>query len=451
MDCVIPEVLYLQGNGVFSCHDDAGIVIALAQLDDGFSLRTLLDGPYDHMRRELAAGRVPWPGVCERCGFFRPQEPYRSRPTHRITTFQVETTLRCTLACPGCTRLDEIRTRSGPASLTVDRFEQVLTTAAAEGVHIECIEYCGHGEPLAHRDFHRFVAAARRILPHTRQRLITNGNYSYRAVIQDQHVDEIIVSCDGATAATYPIYRKYGDFAVVQAFIADAVRATPRPCVVWKYILFDFNDSTPELERAQDLAMAHGVDVLLFVVTHSEGRSRRYTEHNVAELLRLVPFANVNTTPVLETGSRRQAGLLARSRLRRGSWQRAFDATVGALARRAPGPLRPPAALHVDETRLLASGAIHVRGWAHDGHEAFERLTVHRNGQEIGRALLGQPRPDVRRAFGRLRSERLGFAAARDLPDARVGSFDLELHAKRAGSARIERFTVQVTVDAANG
>src|SRR4029453_3466769 len=108
------------------------------------------------------------------------------------------------------------------------------------------------------------------------------------------------VSCGGAPAESYPVYRKNGNFARVQAFMADAARATPRPCVVWKYILFDFNDSGVEIQRAQQLAMDHGVDALVFVVTHSARRSQRYTERNLEELLKLAPFATLNTTPVLQ-------------------------------------------------------------------------------------------------------------------------------------------------------
>src|SRR5204862_236122 len=101
MDCLLPETLYLKANGVIPCHDDAGEVIPLGQLEEHFSLRGLLDGAYERIRTELEAGRAPWPGTCERCGFFRPDQPYRSRPRYRLTTFQVEPTLLCTLACPG--------------------------------------------------------------------------------------------------------------------------------------------------------------------------------------------------------------------------------------------------------------------------------------------------------------------------------------------------------------
>ena len=458
MDCVIQETLYLKANGVFPCHDDAGEGIPLGQLEDGFSLRGLLDGAgYGHIRRELEAGRAPWPGTCERCGFFRPNHPFRARTPHRIRTFQVEPTLVCTLACPGCSRPHQIKTRPGPKSLTLERFEHVLKTAAAEQVEIECIEYCGQGEPLAHRDFHRFVATAREILPRTRQRLITNGNYEYAKVMQGQHLDELIVSCDGATPETYPLYRRNGDFARVQAFLADATRATPRPrFVIWKYILFDFNDSTPELQHAQQLAMDHGIDILEFVVTHSTGKSQRYNEGNREQLLELTPFVTVNTTPVLGSAPTALTRLHARSERRRTRVERLLDRT-SALDRRLPFPIRARvqafrsrdaarrAALDLDEIRVIGSDAVYVRGWAHDGCEPFARLTLQSNGPEAGTALLGIRRPDVRGMFPQLRSEHVGFAGTCSLRGARDGAFELELHGSPRGSTRREVFTVQVT------
>ena len=160
----------------------------------------------------------------------------------------------------------------------------------------------------------------------------------------------------------------------MQTFIADAARATPRARVIWKYILFEFNDSPAELQRAQQLAMDHGVDVLLFVVTHSAGRSQRYTQRNMEQLLKLTPFATINTTPILESGSTAPSYSRARIDLHRTPFERLLNAASGALARRLPSPIRkrtqalksraaaPHAALHLDETRVIDPDAIHVRG-----------------------------------------------------------------------------------------
>jgi len=448
MDCLILESAFLKANGVFPCHDDAGDMIPLGHLTDDFSWRGLLDDGYAHVRRELEAGRAPWPGTCERCGFFRPHRPYRARPAHRLTTFQVEPTLACGLVCPGCTRKEKLITRSGPSTLTLDRFAQLLKTAAAEQVEIEWIEYCGHGEPLAHREFHRFVATARQIMPRTRQRLITNANYDYGAVMQGQYVDELIVSCDGATAETYPVYRQKGNFARVQSFLAEATRATPRPFVVWKYILFDFNDSTPELQLAQRLAIEYGVDALLFVVTHSVSHSERYMAGNMEQVLKVTPFATVSTTPVLEPPDASRPSLRIRSEVRRTRVERLMDAARLRIRKRAPAleSLAPErrGALDMDYALAIDSGTLHVRGWAHDGLAPFEHLTASCNGREVGSAVVGIRRPDVLPFFPRLGSDRVGFVATLDLPVMSASGVDLELRGTPRDSTRSTVFSLQI-------
>lgn len=458
MDCAILDTLYLKANGVFPCHDDAGEVIPLGQLQEGFSLRGLMEGArYGRIRSELEAGRPPWPGTCERCAFYRPHQPLRARPAGRITTFQVEPTLACTLDCPGCSRVQQFRTRPGPRSLTLDRFGQVLEAAVADRFAIDCIEYCGQGEPLSHPEFHHFVARAREVMPRTRQRVVTNGNHDYGTVIRGQHLDEVVVSCDGASAGTYPLYRRSGDFDRVQAFIADAARATPRPFVTWKYIVFEFNDSALELQRAQQLAIDHGVDTLLFVITHSVGRSRRYTPRNMEQLLELAPFAAVTTTPILAHAGTGLSYCQARIDHRRGPFERLLATTSGALARRLSSPVRrrvqelkarvlaPRAMLHLDETRVIGTHAVHLRGWAHDGREPFERLTLSVNGCEAGSAVVGATRPDVRRAFPQLCSDRVGFAATIDLRDSRGAADFLEVRATPRDQTRSQVFRVNVS------
>src|SRR4029453_11904944 len=116
------------------------------------------------------------------------------------------------------------------------------------------------------------------------------------------------------------------------------------------------------------------------------------------ELLELTPFATVNTTPVLWSASTGASYAQASSALRRTPVARLLDTTFGALARRLPNPIgrraraalesraAQQAALYVDESRIIASDAIHLRGWAHDGREPFERLTLTWNGREVGSA-----------------------------------------------------------------
>jgi hypothetical protein len=102
-------------------------------------------------------------------------------------------------------------------------------------------------------------------------------------------------------------------------------------------------------------------------------------------------------------------------------------------------------ALYLDQIREIDSESIHVRGWAHGGREPFERLAAFCDGREVGSALLGIARPDVRRVFPRLRSEQVGFVATFNLGGTPAAAVELELHGKPRGSKRRDVFDVQVT------
>jgi hypothetical protein len=53
--------------------------------------------------------------------------------------------------------------------------------------------------------------------------------------------------------------------------------------ITWKYILFEHNDSTEEIEVAQKLADKFSIRDLLFIVTNTNNRSNKYTLENLAD------------------------------------------------------------------------------------------------------------------------------------------------------------------------
>src|SRR5690349_10371196 len=60
-----------------------------------------------------------------------------------------------------------------------------------------------------------------------------------------------------------------------------------------------------EIAAAQHKAHEIGVDVLLFVATHSVHKSTRWTDQNLASLTRLYPFVRTNATPIHAVTERR--------------------------------------------------------------------------------------------------------------------------------------------------
>jgi hypothetical protein len=93
----------------------------------------------------------------------------------------------------------------------------------------------------------------------------------------------VTFSLDGASQETYVQYRQRGNFdkaiANLRALIDERARsATQVPFVNWRYILFKWNDSDDEMNKARALAADIGVDRLCWEITdHPEDSfSRRF-------------------------------------------------------------------------------------------------------------------------------------------------------------------------------
>ncbi|MEO1474634.1 MAG: radical SAM protein, partial [Pseudomonadota bacterium] len=256
MNCQILRTLYLKANGIIPCEDNRGEWIDLGKvsLDPDWSIEQVLNNEhYAQIRSALAAGEMPWPKTCADCAMLRPHQPVKDTIAQkRIEKLQIETTLACALRCPGCSSLGQLALRSKPHTLPLEIYERLLQSLADEGYRIDFIEYCGQGEPLAHPKFAEFVRIGRRLFPETKQRLVTNGNYSYAKKLEGEYIDEIYVSADGITQENYEKYRVRGNIELAKQFMRDAADpgAQMRPLLVWKYILFEFNHSDEEIRAA---------------------------------------------------------------------------------------------------------------------------------------------------------------------------------------------------------
>lgn len=396
MNCAILETLYVRSNGDIPCHDDLGERILLGRVEhtaSGWSVVSVVTNDrYRHIRDSLAAGRPPWPDTCPGCAWFRRDEPLRDGlGTRRIRVLQVEPSLACNMRCPCCSNGIQIRTRPRPFVMPVAAFDTLLQSLSDEDYAVSEIEYCGQGEPLMHPEFAAFARTARARFPKARQRLITNGNFEYDRAVGDVFLDEIYVSCDGYFQDSYVQYRRGGDVQEALAFMRDVPREVDgqKRTLVWKYILFEFNDSDEELIAAQHAAESLGVDVLLFVFTHSRYKSQRYTPETAAMLPIVASNVMTNATPLLGRDARPGRSVGSR--------------TLG--LRRTPADLM----CVVDEVLMLPRSHLALRGWAWAA-TPITAIDVAVDGQPVGSARLGLPRPDVVRAFPAHADPWSGFA-----------------------------------------
>jgi len=180
----------------------------------------------------------------------------------------------CQLRCPLCPTGLEVQDREqGHASLPM--FEKVLEEL---GEHLFFIDFFNWGEPLLNTHIEDFVrlAAARKIT----SRISTNLSLP----LTDERIErivmsglnELVVSLDGASSATYGLYRRRGNFDLVFNNLRRLIEAKhglglKRPLITWQFLVFGFNEH--EIPKARALAADIGVEKLIFLPAFlDEGR-----------------------------------------------------------------------------------------------------------------------------------------------------------------------------------
>ena len=397
MNCEILRTLYVKSNGDILCNDDCGERILLGKSPDTSNpenIKNVFDNEqYSIIRNAFLSDQIPWKGVCENCAFFRPEEKFSDLLAQRkIEKLQLEPSLACNLSCPACSNSIQIKTRSKPHLMDPADFEVLVCSLRENNYEVDWIEYCGQGEPLMHPKFSEFVSIARKYLPKTKQRLITNGNFEYEKVLGGTYLDEIFVSCDGVRQSSYEQYRIRGNSARALKFLEDIPTLVNglKQQIVWKYILFEFNDSDEELIEAQKLAQTFSVDTLLFVITHSEFRSIRYTLGTIGNLPIL--FANVHTNA------------------HPSFYKRAYFAKR--LPRKDRFTLRriskPSFEACIDDVFWFPENTLQLRGWGGAVSE-LSNVEIYCNGNYLGTGNLIEEREDVKSSYLNFHKSTGGF------------------------------------------
>ncbi len=197
----------------------------------------------------------------------------------------VECTAACNISCvQACCAPETGITRTRQAGmLDVDLFTRVVDEA---GPSLGRIDFFNYGEAFLHKRAVEMCEFVKQQYPHIYLYTSTNGlaltEESARRLVRSG-IDEVTFSIDGASQETYARYRQRGRFDVAMANLramVDEKRKAGRdvPVINWRYILFTWNDSDREMERAREMAAGIGVDRLTWEITdHPEDAfSRRF-------------------------------------------------------------------------------------------------------------------------------------------------------------------------------
>jgi MoaA/NifB/PqqE/SkfB family radical SAM enzyme len=246
-------------------------------------------------RSLLAGGRLPihW---CAKCGDRREvKRGTRSEVVLPHVGLMVENAAACNFSCTSCDR-QIVREVQGGAMLQPGKMGAVVETVKT--LQPEHLMWFKNGEPFLPRNVEQQVEEVLSVSPHSKIRCSTNGvllntDSKRRAAMM---MDIVIFSLDGITTPMVRKYQRGGDFDAAYRNLADLVkfrdaRGAHKPTIVWKYVLFNWNDRREYVDAAISMAKAIRVDELWILPTMSPpwGISWRYFTNGYAKLGKVVP------------------------------------------------------------------------------------------------------------------------------------------------------------------
>ncbi len=189
-----------------------------------------------------------------------------SRISAKPLNIFLDVTNVCQLKCPLCPTglglTDKQKGKMDPAL-----FRKLMDEI---GDKLFFIDLYNWGEPLTNKD-----VLLECIRMTTERGVISTISTNLSLPMTDEYAEELvasglakmIVSLDGASAETYSVYRRGGDFNLAIENIQKLVAAKKKlgkktPLIYWQFLVFRFNEH--EMDQAREMAAEIGVDDILF-------------------------------------------------------------------------------------------------------------------------------------------------------------------------------------------
>jgi wyosine [tRNA(Phe)-imidazoG37] synthetase (radical SAM superfamily) len=295
LQCNILKNFYVKSNGDIRCDDDYGerqLLGKLSQSEVFIPKVFFYNANYMAIRKGHSTNVPPWGETCEKCVFYRSGQSEDMIASKSITKIQLEPSLLCSLACPGCSRVAQIKAGRKPLIMSEQILDNLLTGLLEEDYSVDRFELCGQGEPLNHPVIDKLIKLINIAYPNSDVSLVTNGNFNLEKKLIEGNLTEIIVSVDGAYQESYEKYRINGNIEQSIRFMDDARKKYPKARIIWKYVLFTHNDSDDEIITAQRIADKIQVDELRFINTSYGPASQRLSK----ALITPFPIQSIRTT-----------------------------------------------------------------------------------------------------------------------------------------------------------
>jgi MoaA/NifB/PqqE/SkfB family radical SAM enzyme len=182
---------------------------------------------------------------------------------------KIESTNICNLRCPFCLDRDRgaFEKGRGFGRMTLDPFKKIIDVLGPYTIRINLY---GSGEPVLFPEIYDMVRyAASRNIGVAISANLSNFNPADADRLLTCGLEHLIVSCHGATPASYLKYNVGGDFEKVMENMRHLVRRRralkqKRPFIDWQFLLFSHNQD--EVPLARKLGKEIGVDLIRFVL-----------------------------------------------------------------------------------------------------------------------------------------------------------------------------------------
>lgn len=216
----------------------------------------------------------------------------------------IELTTACNLTCVGCstgvrnTKRAQHQKVEKSRFIDIDKFKTWITPYLEK---LEMIKLFNYGETFLHPGAIEFCSFVTAMNPDINLIIATNllplnSPAKIKELVLAQP-DMLVVSVHGASQESVEKYMgPHADFNLALALMKKIIAQRNQlglvlPVIIWKYILFSWNDSAEEMNQAKTLAAENNIDYLGFEVTGGEIASPRF---NVASN----DFADLKKTDV---------------------------------------------------------------------------------------------------------------------------------------------------------
>lgn len=283
-------VVLCDGKVVCGCADPYGMR-PLGNLADN-TIHEIWDSKLaQEIRAGLNAGNAPF---CYGCGlkrFVNENDKIPVRPVVQgksgLTKLFIEPTGICNLSCVGMVcnkdenKVSKTHKARNRSKFPLGEFKSLVDDV---GSHVKHLSLFNYGEPFLIKESGDMVEYIKDNYPDIYLFTSTNGT-----LLDDEKIhkivksgmDHITISLDGVDQESYGTYRINGKFDDVFNNIKKIAEEKKRlgthlPYITWRYILFKWNDSDKQMNKARRLAQEIGIDQLCWEITQFPDPSERF-------------------------------------------------------------------------------------------------------------------------------------------------------------------------------